>query len=57
MKINYSTKAEILIRELKSFDRADFEAWYFANLPVGDRTILDYLLFKNKELKNGYIEQ
>jgi len=53
MKINYSIKAEILIKELKSFDRADFEAWYSANFTAGDRTILEYLLFKDKGLKNG----
>ena len=53
MKINYTEKAEILIKELKNFDRADFEAWYSANFSAGDRTILEYLKFKNKELKNG----
>ena len=53
MKVIYSAQAQVLIKELKNFDRADFEAWFFANLPIGDRTILEYLSFKNRELKNG----
>lgn len=51
MKINYSQQAEIVIKELKNFDRADFEAWVLANIPVGNKTIMDYLLFKDKEKK------
>lgn len=53
MKLNYSQQAEILIKELKNFDRADFEAWYIANLSVGNRTIFEYIIFKQKEAKNG----
>ena len=52
MKLNYSLQAEILIKQLKDFDRVDFEAWYLANLPIGNKTIFDYLMFKNMEAKN-----
>lgn len=51
MKLNYSEQANILIKALKDFDRADFEAWYLAHLPIGNKTIFDYLLFKDTEAK------
>ncbi len=51
MKLNYSQQAEIMIKALKDFDRADFEAWYIANLSVGNRTVFEYLIFKNTEKK------
>ena len=51
MKIDYSVQAELLIKSLKSFNRADFEAWFIANLQVGNKTIFEYLVFKNKEGK------
>jgi len=53
MKIKYSERAEIIINSLKEFDRADFEAWYTAILTVGDRTIMEYITYKDKENKNG----
>jgi len=53
MKLNYSQQAEIMIKALKDFDRADFEAWYFANLPVGSTNLLEYILFKEKENKSN----
>ena len=51
MKIYYSAQAELLIKSLRNFDRADFEAWFIANLQVGNKTIFEYLIFKNKEGK------
>ena len=57
MKLNYSAQAEIMIKALKDFDRADFEAWYLANLPIGNKVIFDYLLFKyTEEKKHGNIK-
>ena len=53
MKIKYSERAEIIINSLKEFDRADFEAWYTAILTVGDRTIMEYITYKDKEKNNG----
>ncbi len=55
MKINYSPQFEIMIKALKDFDRADFEAWYFANLPVGSKNLLEYILFKDKENRSKII--
>ncbi len=49
MDIKYSVQAEIMIKALKDFDRADFEAWFTAQLSVGNKTIFEYLMFKNKE--------
>ena len=49
MDIKYSEQAEIMIKALKNFDRADFEAWFMAQLSVGNKTIFEYLMFKNKE--------
>lgn len=51
MNIRYSQQAELLIRNLKDFDRADFEAWFRQNLDVGNKTVMEYLIFKNKEGK------
>jgi len=46
-----------MIKNLKYFDRADFEAWYLQNLEAGNKTIFEYLLFLNKEGKhNGYLK-
>ena len=46
MKIKYSHQAEIVIRNLKHFDRADFEAWYIAQLEAGNKTLAEYLFYK-----------
>lgn len=52
VKIVYSHHAEIIIKNLKDFDRAEFEAWFLLNLPVGSRNIQDYLInFKEKMAK------
>ncbi len=53
IKLNYSSQFEIMAKQLKDFDRADFEAWYFANLPVGSINLLEYFLFKEKEKKQN----
>ncbi len=53
MKFNYSHQFEVMAKSLKDFDRADFEAWYLANLPVGSTNLLEYLLFKEKENKSN----
>lgn len=53
MKFNYSKQFEVMANAIKDFDRADFEAWYLANLPVGTTNLLEYILFKDKETKNN----
>ena len=55
IKLNYSVQAENLIKNLKAFDRAEFEKWFFANLPIGSRNVLEYLLWK-EQLSNKIIK-
>lgn len=60
-KIQYSHQAQLLIKNMPDFDKADFEAWYLLNLPVGSGNIQMYLEYKDKEsrevMKNGIIKQ
>lgn len=55
MKIKYSNQAQIVIRNLKSFDHLDFEKWLLNKVSeVGDRMIFEYIF--DKEIKNGDIK-
>jgi len=47
--IKYSEQAIILIKNLKTFKKDNFEKWYLENLKIGSRDILEYLLNKEKE--------
>ncbi len=53
VKINYSPHAESLIKNLKDFDRAEFEAWFLLNLPIGSRNITDYIISYKEKVKKG----
>lgn len=46
--IRYSPQAEMLIKNLKDFDRVAFEKWFFENPPIGSTNVLEYLLHKEK---------
>ena len=58
IKLNYSYQAQVMIRDSKSFNQAEFEEYIKATgIDVGSQTVLSYLLnkakLKEKERKDG----
>ena len=48
--VKYSKQAEIIMKELKNFNKEAFEREYFKEIIIGDKVIYNYTL--EKVLKN-----
>ena len=46
--LSYSDESELLMKAIKNFDIDKFEEEFLKNIPIGSRTILEYI-FKNKK--------
>ena len=47
--IPYSRQAEVMINNLKGFDKMEFEKWFTSGLSIGSNNILQFLMEKEKE--------
>ena len=53
LKLSYSQEAVLLLNASKDFDIDEFEEKFVQDIPVGSRTILEYVMEKEREKHNG----
>lgn len=47
-ELKYSEQAMVVIKNLSSFDKVEFEKWFNEGIVIGSNTILQYLMQKEK---------
>ena len=55
MKFIYSKQASVLLSNMATFNKEEFEKWFVENVSIGSSTILEFILYKEKVLKGKII--
>jgi DNA-binding MarR family transcriptional regulator len=53
IEIRYTPQAQMMIEQLKDFDRDQFEKEFISNIVIGDAAIWKYVLQREINTKNG----
>lgn len=48
MQHRYSTEANIIIKNLKEFNKEEFESWFEKQLIIGGSNIVEFLKYKKE---------
>lgn len=48
-EVKYSSQAILIIKNLKDFDKKEFEAWFYKNMVVMPDAVLQFLAYKENQ--------